>query len=171
MTLPEDARFCPRCATPLTLRQAFGGERPVCPACGYIHFRDPKVAAAALIEQEGRVLLVRRFNVPQAGQWSLPAGFVDAGEDPAQAAARECLEECGLQVRIDGLVDVIFGHEHPRGADIVIVYHGTIEGGQMTAGDDADAVAFFAFDELPPLAFAATRQVLARRSSSGGRML
>lgn len=171
MTLPEDAQYCPRCATPLTFRPAFGGERPVCPACGYVHFRDPKVAAAVLIEREGRVLLVRRYNVPQAGLWSLPAGFVDAGEDPAEAAARECLEECGLRVRIVGLMDVIFGHEHPRGADIVIVYRGEIEGGQMLAGDDADAVAFFPLDELPPLAFAATRKVLSGRSASGDRML
>lgn len=171
MTLPEDARFCPRCGTPLTLRHAFGDERPVCPACGHVIFRDPKVAAAALIKQGGRVLLVRRVNVPQAGLWSLPAGFVDAGEDPAAAAARECLEECGLQVRITGLVDVIFGQEHARGADIVIVYRGEIDSGQMSAGDDADAVAFFSLDELPPLAFAATRQVLARRSASDDRML
>ncbi len=161
MTLPEEARFCPHCGSPLVLKPAFGADRPVCPACGYVHFHDPKVAAAALILKDGRVLLIRRVNVPQEGLWSLPAGFVDAGEDPAAAAARECLEECGLRVRITGLVDVIFGQEHPRGAHIVIVYRGEVEGGDMVAGDDADAAGFFALDELPPLAFSATRKALA----------
>jgi len=55
------------------------------------------VAVAVLIERDGKVLLVRRANTPQKGMWTLPAGFVDAGEDPAQAAERECLEETGLK--------------------------------------------------------------------------
>ncbi len=171
MTLPEDARFCPRCGTPLALRPAFGADRPVCPACDYVLFRDPKVAAAALILQDRRVLLVRRVNVPQEGLWSLPAGFVDAGEDPAEAAARECREECGIRVRITGLEDVVFGQEHPRGAHIVIVYRGEMEAGDLHPGDDADAVDFFPLDELPPLAFAATRRVVERFKASHDPML
>ena len=57
----------------------FGRERPVCPQCGWIHFADPKVAAAVLIEKDGRVLLVRRTNEPFRGLWTLPAGFINAG--------------------------------------------------------------------------------------------
>jgi ADP-ribose pyrophosphatase YjhB (NUDIX family) len=142
-------------------RVAFGRERPVCPACGRIHFRDPKVAAAVLVERDGRVLLVRRSMEPQQGKWTLPAGFVEADEDPRQAAVRECLEETGLQVGDLKLLDVVYGAEHPRGASIVIVYRATILGGELTAGDDAEAVGFFGPDELPPQAFLATRHALA----------
>jgi ADP-ribose pyrophosphatase YjhB (NUDIX family) len=134
----------------------------VCPSCGRIHFRDPKVAAAVLLERDGKVLLVRRANVPEQGKWSLPAGFVDDGEDPALAAERECLEETGLRVKVTGLMDVIFGKEHRRGASIVIVYRAEVEGGSLAPKDDADLAGFFGPEELPPLAFEATRQVLAR---------
>ncbi len=153
-------RFCPRCGSPLEARLSFGQIRPVCPSCGYIHFNDPKVAAGVLVEQDGKVLLVRRVNEPQQGLWSFPAGFIDAYEDPAEAARRECLEETGLEVEITGLLDVIGGREHERGADIVIVYRAAVSGGALQPGDDADQAAFFPRSELPPLAFRATRKAL-----------
>lgn len=161
--------YCVRCGTRTEPRQAYGGLRPVCPACGHVHFDDPKVAAAVLVEREGCLLLVRRSNEPGRGQWTLPAGFVDADEDPQQAAARECLEETGLQVHITRLVDVIAGREHPRGASIVIVYLAEIVGGALTAGDDADEAAFFRADAIPALAFRATQRAVERWAS--GSML
>jgi ADP-ribose pyrophosphatase YjhB (NUDIX family) len=138
----------------------FGKMRPVCPACGWIHFVDPKVAAAVLVEMEGRVLLVRRVNEPFRGQWTLPAGFINGGEDPAEAAARECVEETGLSVRVTRVLDIIPGKEHPRGADFIIVYHAEVLSGELKADDDADAVEWFSRDQLPPLAFRATQKVL-----------
>lgn len=153
-------RFCPSCGTPVTIQPAYGQPRPVCPACGWVHFADPKVAAAVLVEQDGRVLLTRRVNEPFKGLWSLPAGFVDAYEDPARAAERECLEETGLRVQVTALFDVIAGREHARGADIIIVYRAQVIDGLLQAGDDADQAAFFPRDQLPPLAFRATRAVL-----------
>jgi len=74
---------------------------------------------------------------------------------------RECREETGLKVALIGLLDVIGGREHKRGADIVIVYRARLLGGEPEAADDVDRVAFFALDDLPPLAFHATRVVLA----------
>lgn len=55
-------KFCPHCGTPVHLELKFGKLRPACPGCGWIHFVDPKVAAAVLVVQDGRVLLVRRVN-------------------------------------------------------------------------------------------------------------
>lgn len=140
--------------------EKFGAVRPVCPQCGWIHFQDPKVAAAVLIQEDSRVLLVRRVNEPFRGLWTLPAGFVNGGEDPAEAAARECLEETGLTVRIMRVHDVIAGREHERGADFVIVYCAEVVSGDMMASDDADAVEWFERGDLPPLAFEATKKVL-----------
>lgn len=134
--------------------------RPACPQCGWIGFHDPKVAAAVLIEKDGLVLLVKRINDPGQGLWSLPAGFIDAGEDPLEAAVRECLEETGLHVRISGLLDVIGGKENGRGADILILYRAEVTGGQLRPGDDAEEVDYFSRDNLPPLAFKSTRIVL-----------
>jgi ADP-ribose pyrophosphatase YjhB (NUDIX family) len=94
--------------------------------------------------------------------WTFPGGFVDAGEDPVGAAERECLEETGLIVKVSGLVDVLSGQEHPRGADILIVYYGDICRGMIQPGDDADLADFFPMDELPPLAFQSTQQIIDR---------
>lgn len=152
--------FCPRCGTAITHLQKFRKNRPVCPACNWIYFADPKVAAAVLIEKDDFVLLVRRVNEPGRGLWTLPAGFVDAGENPARAAERECLEETGLTVQVTGIMDVISGLEHPRGADIVIVYRARIEAGTLQARDDADQADWFSYMDLPPLAFQATKRVL-----------
>ena len=153
-------KFCPRCANQLNPEERFGKIRPVCLACGWIHFVDPKVAVAVLVTQDDSVLLVRRVNEPFRGLWTLPAGFVNGGEDPAEAAQRECLEETGLSVRVTRVYDIISGREHPRGADFVIIYQAEFLGGDMRAADDADAVEWFKRDNLPQLAFLATRKAL-----------
>ena len=141
-------------------KESFGKVRPVCPQCGWIHFVDPKVAAAVLVIQDGRVLLVRRVNEPFRGLWTLPAGFVNGGENPTEAAERECIEETGLRVRVTRVFDIVSGREHPRGADFVIVYLAEVLGGDMKPDDDADAVEWFDKENLPPLAFRATQKVL-----------
>ena len=150
-----------RCGTAVQLQPSYGQVRPVCPACGWIHFADPKVAAAVLVERDGEILLVQRSYNPHQGKWSLPAGFVNAGEDPAEAARRECLEETGLQVRITRLLDVYAKKEHPGGADFIIVYGAEVVAGTLAAADDADDAAFFFRDALPELAFDATKYILA----------
>ncbi|HSG41642.1 MAG TPA: NUDIX hydrolase [Anaerolineales bacterium] len=155
-----DFKYCPRCATQLNLEERFRSFRPVCPNCGWIHFVDPKVAAAVLVTRDNSVLLVRRVNEPFLGMWTLPAGFVNGGEDPAEAAERECLEETGLSVRVTRVYDIISGREHKRGADFVIVYQAEFISGEMQADDDVDAVEWFDKNNLPPLAFLATQKVL-----------
>jgi 8-oxo-dGTP diphosphatase len=160
MARESQIKFCPRCGTPVKREERFGKIHSVCPGCERIHFEDPKVAAAVLVEQDGRVLLVRRVNEPFRGLWTLPAGFVDAGEDPAWAAERECLEETGLSVRVKRVLDVIAGQEHERGADFIIVYQAEVLGGKLSPDDDADAAEWFEYNNLPPLAFSATRKAL-----------
>ncbi len=160
MGLSDEIRYCIRCGTGLTTQDCFGKQRPVCPACGWIYFSDPKVAVAVLITRDHQVLLGRRVNEPGRGCWTLPAGFVDAGEDPLEAARRECFEETGLEVNVIGLVDVLFGQEHEKGAHILIVYEAQICGGELKAGDDLDAVDFFALDHLPLMAFSTTPKIL-----------
>lgn len=169
MSRALELNYCPRCGHALEDREAFGRVRRFCPACEMIVFRDHKVAAGVLVEHEGKVLLVRRRLSPRKGMWTFPAGFVDFGENPAEAAVRECREETGLEVEIAGLLDVIAGQEHERGADIVIVYHARLMGGEPQAADDVDRVACFAPDQFPPLAFRATQIALTKwRDSQPG---
>ncbi|MFC2028434.1 NUDIX domain-containing protein [Chloroflexota bacterium] len=152
--------FCPKCGAQISPNKRNRKTHPECSSCGWIHFSDPKVAAAVLITNGANVLLVRRVNNPERGKWTLPAGFIDGGENPIHAAERECLEETGLKVKVTGLLDVIPGLEHTRGADILIVYEALVQSGNMQARDDVDKVAWFHVDDLPPLAFKATQKVL-----------
>jgi len=160
--LTDEINFCIRCAEPLIMAERFGAIRPACPRCEWVYFTDPKVAAAALVERNETILLVRRANDPQRGLWTLPAGFIDAGEDPQQAVVRECLEETGLQIEVTQLIDVLAGQEHARGSHLLIVYQGVVLSGDINAADDVDMAAFFPLDELPPLAFTTTQRILNR---------
>ena len=156
----KSIHYCIQCGSKLVTVEKFGKWRPACPACGWIYFADPKVAAAVLIEKGDLVLLARRRMEPAKGKWTLPVGFVDAGEDPKDAARRECLEETGLTVRIGELLEVIYGLEHPHGAHIVLFYHAEIVAGEIKPGDDVDEVAFYSRDNLPALAFSTTEKIL-----------
>jgi hypothetical protein len=57
-------------------------------------------------------------------------------------------------------MDIIAGREHPRGADFIIVYHGSVVSGDLQAADDADKAEWFDRKELPTLAFRATQAIL-----------
>ena len=160
--MADEINFCPRCGHALERRRAYGLVRPVCPSCGRVHFVDPKVAVGVLIQDTGRLLLIRRGNDPERGKWSVPAGFVDSGEDPARAAEREALEETGLQVRVTGLLGVYARARTTDGADILIVYQAQVAGGQLQPGDDAEAVDYFDPEHLPELAFDSTAQIVAQ---------
>lgn len=155
-----EVKYCIRCGNAVERQPRYGQVRPVCPACGWIHFADPKVASAVFVEDAGKILLVQRSFNPYRGKWTLPAGFVNAGEDPAEAARRECFEETSLNVRVTRLLDIRAGHEHAGGADFIIVYRAEIISGTPFAADDAEAVAWFPRDALPELAFEATKYFL-----------
>jgi ADP-ribose pyrophosphatase YjhB (NUDIX family) len=156
--------FCPICAARLELKTQMGELHQSCPVCGWVHFEDPKVACAALLIEQDRVLLVQRTMEPFRGLWSLPAGFVNAFERPEDAVIRETLEETGLTVTVDRLFTVLTGREHPRGSDILMVYLVTRSGGTLVAGDDAGEVGWFPLDALPPLAFESTKSILSQAS-------
>lgn len=160
MARSVEVNYCIRCGNAVEQQAKYGQVRPVCPSCGWIHFADPKVAAAVFVEDEGKILLVQRSFNPHRGKWSLPAGFVNAGEDPAEAARRECLEETSLNVRVTRLLDIYAEKEHSGGADFIIVYQAEVINGNLLAADDADAAAWFSRDNLPELAFDATQYFL-----------
>lgn len=118
------------------------------PTLGSVNRNRVPCVGAVVLDDEGRLLLVRRGHEPAMGLWSVPGGHVEPGEDDATATAREVLEETGLRVQVgervgtveraapDGSVFVIGDYRcHPLpGADTSAV----------TAGDDAAEVGWFA---------------------------
>ncbi|WP_247597485.1 NUDIX hydrolase [Streptomyces sp. RKND-216] len=134
-------------------------------------------ADVLVIDIEGRVLLIERGWPPHQGQLALPGGHVDPGETSRTAAARELLEETGVQVREDELtlVGVYDGPDRdPRGRYVTVAYSVSVPANTTAqAGDDAAAVQWMPLDAPGDLAFdhneivhAAWRQQVAGGSDS-----
>lgn len=143
------------CAQELELTKVGGRFRNACSNCGFIHFRNPGVGAAVVVwDEEGRILLVKRAaGATQEGKWSIPAGYVDYGEDVRAGAARELLEETGLKAAVGEPVWIATNFHDPAKITVGIWFAGDVIGGELRAGDDAAAVGWFALSELPELAF------------------
>ena len=94
-------KYCPLCATPLETRVMENVPRLACSAeaCTYVHWDNPVPVVAALVQYRGGVLLARNAAWPE-GRFSVITGFLEKGEDPAQAVLREVEEELGLQGRL-----------------------------------------------------------------------
>jgi len=155
-------RYCPACAAAMLPRRLRPSdpERLVCPSCGFVHYLDPKVAVGTVIRDEReRVILVRRAIEPGYGKWVFPGGYVDRGEVVEQAALREAREECGLDVRLDGLIGI---YSYTGRTPIVIVYAARVVGGTLTIDDESLEVRAFDPREIPwsDLAFRSTQEAL-----------
>ena len=159
----SDYRFCPRCAETLVRRpeKGRGPERPTCERCGFVHYLDPKVAVGTIIRTAGdEIVLARRAIEPGYGLWVFPGGYIDRGETLEDGAIREALEECGLEVELDGLVNV---YSYRGRTPVIVVYAARVTGGTLHAADDESLeVRAFAPDAIPwdSLAFESTGQAL-----------
>jgi ADP-ribose pyrophosphatase YjhB (NUDIX family) len=172
-SLPDAGQgYCLVCGTPLESRRHEDRDRPTCPSCGFVHYLDPKIAAAVVLGNEQGVLLGKRRVDPGSGRWSFPAGYVNRGEVLEEAAVREVLEEFGVVVRLNGLVGVYSERGEPV---VLVVYSGTIDGGDPQAdGHEVSEIQRFALDALPDeLAFPHDRQVLAdwKKALQTGRLI
>ncbi len=144
-------RFCPLCAGPLELRTVDLQERMVCidEKCGFVFYQNPIPAAGAIVVKDDRVLLVKRAHPPRIGWWCIPAGFMEWHEHPTETTIREMEEETGLIVKLGPLFDIYTGTDDPRVNAVLILYLADEAGGRLQAGDDAEEVDWFGFDELP----------------------
>jgi ADP-ribose pyrophosphatase YjhB (NUDIX family) len=146
------ANYCSICGQALITKTHSGRERPYCTACETPVYFDPKVAVVVFIEQDEKVLLIRRKMNPGMGKWALPAGFIDYDESPEDGAIRETLEETNLHIKIDKILAVYPKRDHGL-ADVIICYSASILSGSPQAGDDADDIGWFTRDALPELVF------------------
>jgi ADP-ribose pyrophosphatase YjhB (NUDIX family) len=131
-------------------------------------YLDPKVAVGTIIAAgDGRLVLVRRAIEPGYGLWVFPGGYVDRGEEIRSAAIREAREESGLDVRLDGLVNIYSYAGRPL---IIVVYAATALGGELCGDEECLEARLFERDEIPwdALAFQSTHDAL--RDYLSGRL-
>jgi 8-oxo-dGTP diphosphatase len=124
----------------------------------YDYPRPALTVDIAIVTREAnpRVLLIRRKREPFAASWALPGGFVDENEKLADAARRELVEETGVAVAdLEQLYTAGDPGRDPRGWTVSVAYLAQVDPGALkpVAADDAEAVAWFTLDSLPPLAF------------------
>ncbi|HAT86401.1 MAG TPA: NUDIX hydrolase [Rhizobiales bacterium] len=115
--------------------------------------KAPKLAALAVLIHEGKVLLVKRKNEPDAGLWGYPGGHVDLGETALEAASRELFEETNVIAEpLNYLTNFDVIDKDPDGA---IKHHFLLaavlcqyKSGTPMAQDDVSDAQWIAFDDV-----------------------
>ncbi len=114
----------------------------------------PIIGVGAVVIDDSKVLLVRRGQEPLKGEWSLPGGALELGETLQQGVVRELLEETGLTVVPDGIVEIL---DRIVQDDLTgrIRYHYVlvdflchVAGGTLRGGSDAEEARWVEQEEL-----------------------
>lgn len=116
----------------------------------------PMVSVQALVLKEGHILLQRRSREPSKGKWSIPGGRLELGEAIYEAAKREVLEECSIEIEIERLLDVadsIIKDEDGRVSYhfVVIYLLARYKGGDVKAQSDAEDARWVTLKEIDKL--------------------
>ena len=115
-------------------------------------YATPKLDVRGAVFRKGRLLLVR--EAADADRWTLPGGWADVNESPAESVVKEVREESGFDVRVVKLAAVWDRARHPHTPPYAfhiwkLFFVCEITGGAARAGPETSGVAFFAEDELP----------------------
>jgi len=140
--------YCSHCGATVTLCIPAGDSLPryVCPACGTIHYQNPKLIVGAIPEWEDRILLCRRAIEPRHGFWTLPSGFMENRETTAEAAARETLEEACARVEVSDLFALI---DVPHISQVHLVYRARLLDLDFAPGEESLEVRLFREEDIP----------------------
>ncbi|HHB13302.1 MAG TPA: NUDIX domain-containing protein [Chromatiales bacterium] len=141
-------KYCTACAAPLERRVPEGDDRVrhVCPACGTIHYQNPKIVTGTIPIHEDRVLLCRRAIEPRRGLWTAPAGFMENAETVQEGALRETREEANARVRIDALHAV---YNLPHISQVYLLFRATLLDLDFSPGRESLEVRLFDEREIP----------------------
>jgi 8-oxo-dGTP diphosphatase len=133
---------------------------------------SPIVGVGAVIQDAGRVLLVRRGKEPARGIWTFPGGAVELGEPVEVAVRREVLEETGLEIEVERVLVVV--DRIDRDQEGLVRYHYVIVdylarpvGGSLQAGDDVDGALWAGLADLDRLEITEPAREIARNLLSG----
>lgn len=145
-------KFCSNCAAPLIIQIPLDDtrERHVCPACGVIHYLNPKMVVGSIPlwtkDGEHQVLLCKRAIEPRHGYWTLPAGFMENSETTSQGALRETEEEAGANIALHELFSVL---NVPHVNQVHLFYRASLLDLNYLAGNESLEVRLFTEQQIP----------------------
>ena len=135
------------------------------------------VGVGGVVISNGRALLIRRKRPPLEGEWSIPGGVLETGEELHEAVRRELAEETGVEVRVGELIEVferIFRDAEGKAEYhyVILDYLCELTGGAAQAGSDASDVAWARESELAAfqLTETATRVIKRAFAMANGRV-
>lgn len=115
----------------------------------------PKIDLRAAVFRDHKILLVKERS---DGRWTLPGGWADVNESPAEGVVRETREESGYEVRAVKLIALLdkSKHQHPPGTfhTYKAFFLCELVGGEARPNLEVDEIGFFGRDELPALSTA-----------------
>lgn len=145
--------------------------RLVCDTCGFIRYDNPKIVVGSVASlEDGRILLCRRAIQPQAGFWTIPAGYLELKETVEAGAAREAQEEAGARIAIDGLLAV---YNVPRISQVQLIFRARLLDEALAIGPESLEARLFGWSEIPwdALAFPSVAWALNHHRAAEGRVL
>ena len=156
--------YCPRCGSQDL--QPKDSKAIQCAACGFQYFHNPAPAVAGIIEQDGKLLLIRRGRDPQKGYLNFPGGFVDYAESLEEGLGREMREELNLTVvsrtfLVSDWETYLYREvTYPTTVAFFVIQVADIS--LAKAGDDAEGFSFLPVEEIDPgqLAFKSSRTAI-----------
>jgi len=162
ITLYKGINYCLGCGSGLLITKDRERKlRPVCPSCGWIYYKNPVPAVAAVVLNEtGELLLIKRRYAPEAGEWALPSGYMEVTLSPEENVLEELLEETGLIGKISHCIGWHYGHSPLYHRILNIGFRICIASGMLQAGDDAVDVMYFPLSALPHIPFISHRKFI-----------
>lgn len=142
-------KFCSHCGSDaLRFDVPEGDNRPRywCPACGTVHYQNPKVVVGAIPVWEDRILLCKRAIQPRKDYWTLPAGYMENGETLQEGAARETWEEACATVNISDLYTVF---NLPHIWQVHVFFLSTMVDERYGVGEESSDAGLFLPSEIP----------------------
>ncbi len=113
----------------------------------------PIAAVGAIVRKGDAVLLIRRGKPPRMGEWSIPGGAVEVGETWREATARELREECGIEIEVGEVAEVLEIMTRDDAGRIqyhyaIVDFNARYAGGELKAATDVSEAVWVAPREL-----------------------
>ncbi len=162
MSFESNITRCPYCGGALTVKYLEGHRRLVCAKCGKILYMNPVPVVAAVVIKDSKILLARRKNLPNIGDWNLPAGFLELNEQPEKGVLRELKEETGISGKNPHLCCAVTQKSERYGSVVVLGFIIPEFTGKVVPGDDAGDARFFDLHNIPYIPFYSHREIIKR---------